>query len=297
MKARICTRLERLDAHSRKGKQRYKHDYDYRVHETPSFKQNDSIFISRALLVTTKDGDASNLAEGTYNKLMPHTLWRFQNSASSHMLLGEPLHHQLIVEPLFSRHLTVRDAPSKLYYQIAIRIVNKLVDCCDLLSKQSVNPMIKQNKTTPERLLYCSPKVHSCSTEGVYVPQHILAWTVEEQFFPSLQYTPVASNCLIVQISLWRKRYFESAIRIRDSLYSSSLFSPWTQGSSSATQANQPSNSTRSCPNSALISAFLLFTRINKDFLSFVTLWIVAAWRADMRSRSFLVSFAKPGTP
>lgn len=70
LEARIRSLEANVDTHAKKSKQRYKHDYDHCVHETPVNKPGQDIFLGWPLLFATKDWGTNKLATCASHKLL-----------------------------------------------------------------------------------------------------------------------------------------------------------------------------------------------------------------------------------
>lgn len=74
----IAVLRSKTDAHLRKSQERYKHDYDKRVRDTPFFRQNDYVFVNNPSLRSTIDSNTEAISKQAFNKLRPRTAGPFR---------------------------------------------------------------------------------------------------------------------------------------------------------------------------------------------------------------------------
>lgn len=73
LKALIRTLWAKIDAHSRKSQQRFKHEYDRHVGEISINKPGEYIYNNRLPLVARNDQHAHQIASSVYHKLLPRS--------------------------------------------------------------------------------------------------------------------------------------------------------------------------------------------------------------------------------
>lgn len=78
IQARILALRSKTDEHLRKSQARYKHDYDRRVRETPTFHKGKYVFPDKPPLANVSNSPAEMLAWKPHNKLQSRTTGPFR---------------------------------------------------------------------------------------------------------------------------------------------------------------------------------------------------------------------------
>lgn len=105
IQTRILALRSKVDAHMRMSQAWYKHDYDHRKRETPTFRVDNYAFIDKLPLAKTSQLSAENIETSTYNKLQqrmtrpfcimsvqPHTITVDENEISNTISIDRIAH-------------------------------------------------------------------------------------------------------------------------------------------------------------------------------------------------------------